>query len=257
MDNMLPQTAAPADMHILIQGAGRGIGLALAKRARAAGASQLFLTARDPQSAPGYDLLPPSDDVMWLTLEVTEPDSIAAASTKVTAATDQLDRVIFTAGMLQDGSIRPEKRINDIDADVLTRVFQTNALAPVLMARELWPLLRGTHPLHYAALSARVGSISDNALGGWYAYRASKAALNQLMRTLSIELARANPAACVASLHPGTVDTNLSRPFQANVPAEKLFTASYAADCLWQVLDGLDARMTGGFFAYDGSPIPF
>ena len=244
-------------MNVLIQGAGRGIGLALAQQARAAGASRLFLTARDPQSATGYDLLPPAEDVMWLPLDVTQSESIAAAGAKITAATDRLDRVIFTAGMLQDGGIRPEKRISDIDADALTRVFQTNALAPVLMAREIWPLLRGTHPLHYAALSARVGSISDNQLGGWYAYRASKAALNQLMRTLSIELARANPAACVASLHPGTVDTNLSRPFQANVPEQKLFSASYSAGCLWQVLDGLDAQMTGGFFAYDGSPIPF
>ena len=107
------------------------------------------------------------------------------------------------------------------------------------------------------AISARVGSISDNHLGGWYAYRASKAALNQLMRTLSIELARANPAACVATLHPGTVDTELSKPFQGNVPAGKLFTATDSAERLWRVLDGLGPDDSGRLFAYDGSVIPY
>ena len=104
-------------------------------------------------------------------------------------------------------------------------LYRVNALGPVLLARELWPLLKGDHALQFSAISARVGSVSDNRLGGWYGYRASKAALNQLMRTLSIELARANPNACVATLHPGTVDTDLSKPFQGNVPADKLFTA--------------------------------
>jgi len=102
-----------------------------------------------------------------------------------------------------------------------------------------------------------VGSISDNRLGGWYGYRASKAALNQLMRTLSIELARANPNACVATLHPGTVDTDLSKPFQGNVPADKLFTADDAAARLWRLLDGLTSADTGTLFAYDGSVIPY
>ena len=132
-----------------------------------------------------------------------------------------------------------------------------NALGPVLLARELWPLLKGDHALQFSAISARVGSISDNRLGGWYSYRASKAALNQLMRTLSIELARANPNASVATLHPGTVDTDLSKPFQGNVPADKLFTADDSAAQLWRVLDGLTPADTGTLFAYDGSVIPY
>ena len=244
-------------MNILIQGAGRGIGLALAQKARTAGAQNLYLTARDPQGTPGYASLPPDAHTVWMPLDATRPDSVADAAAIISGSTDRLDRVICTAGILQQAGVKPEKRIQDIDAATLAHVFQTNALTPVLLAREIWPLLRGTHKLHFAALSARVGSISDNHLGGWYAYRASKAALNQLMRTLSIELARANPAASVATLHPGTVDTDLSRPFQGNVPSDKLFTAAYAADCLWQVLDGLDATATGGFFAYDGSTIPY
>ena len=169
----------------------------------------------------------------------------------------RLDRVIFTSGMLQQGGIRPEKRVADIDAEALVHLYRVNALGPVLLARELWPLLKGEHHLAYAAISARVGSISDNRLGGWYAYRASKAALNQLMRTLSIELARANPNACVATLHPGTVDTALSRPFQGNVPKDRLFTADDSASMLWQVLDRLTPADTGTLFAYDGSVIPY
>ena len=244
-------------MHVLIQGAGRGIGLSLAQQARASGATKLFLTARNPQESPGYASLPPDANTIWIKLDATRPETIADTAAIVADNTDRLDRVICTAGILQEGTIRPEKRIQDIDAATLTHVFQTNALVPVLLARDIWPLLRGAHQLHFAALSARVGSISDNHLGGWYAYRASKAALNQLMRTLSIELARANPNACVATLHPGTVDTGLSRPFQANVPKDELFTAAYAAECLWRVLDGLTAADTGTLFAYDGSVIPY
>ena len=132
-----------------------------------------------------------------------------------------------------------------------------NALGPVLLARELWSLLKGDHALQFSAISARVGSISDNRLGGWYGYRASKAAQNQLMRTLSIEMARYNPNACITALHPGTVDTALSKPFQAHVPDGSLLTAEDSAAMLWLVMDGLTPAQTGGFFAYDGKPIPY
>ena len=236
-------------MHVLIQGAGRGIGLSLAQQARASGATKLFLTARNPQESPGYASLPPDANTIWMKLDATRPETIADTAAIVADNTDRLDRVICTAGILQEGTIRPEKRIQDIDAATLTHVFQTNAPVPVLLAREIWPLLRGAHQLHFAALSARVGSISDNHLGGWYAYRASKAALNQLMRTLSIELARANPNACVATLHPGTVDTGLSRPFQANVPKDELFTAS-KGEGAW--LNGTQRLATSGKVALAG-----
>ena len=244
-------------MNVLIQGGGRGIGLALALRALAAGAARLFVTARTPEAAPAHQMLASDDRVTFLPLDVTDEASIAAASARIADMVPHLDRVICTAGMLQQGDIRPEKRIADIDADALVQLYRVNALGPVLLARELWPLMKGDHALRFAAISARVGSISDNRLGGWYAYRASKAALNQLMRTLSIELARANTNACVATLHPGTVDTDLSRPFQANVPADKLFTADDSAGRLWQVLDGLTPADTGTLFAYDGSVIPY
>ena len=249
-------------MNILIQGGGRGIGLALARRALAAGAERLIITARQPESAPAYSELAHGEldgdaRVSFLPLDVTDDASLTTAATAIKEMVPRLDRVIFTSGMLQKGDIRPEKRIADIDAEALVHLYRVNALGPVLLARELWPLLKGEHDLTYAAISARVGSISDNRLGGWYAYRASKAALNQLMRTLSIEIARANPKACVATLHPGTVDTDLSKPFQGNVPKDKLFTADDSATRLWQVLDRLTPADTGTLFAYDGSVIPY
>ena len=153
-------------------------------------------------------------------------------------------------------TIRPEKRIADIEQRLMT-LYATNAFGPILMARELWPLMKGDHSLRYAAISARVGSISDNRLGGWYSYRASKAALNQLMRTLSIELGRTNPNATVLTLHPGTVDTDLSKPFQGNVPDGKLFAVDYSAGCLWNVVDRATPAQSGSLIAYDGSIIPY
>ncbi|MGB2187733.1 MAG: SDR family NAD(P)-dependent oxidoreductase, partial [Candidatus Puniceispirillaceae bacterium] len=244
-------------MNVLIQGGGRGIGMALAQRALARGATNLFITARTPLASPAHAQLASDERVTFLPLDVTDEASIIAASTSIANTVPHLDRVICTAGMLQQGAIRPEKRVADLKPDNLLHLYQVNALGPVLLARELWPLLKGEHRLHFAAISARVGSVSDNQLGGWYAYRASKAALNQLMRTLSIELARANPNACVATLHPGTVDTGLSKPFQGNVPANRLFTTDYAASCLWQVLDQLGPETTGLLHAYDGSVIPY
>ena len=247
-------------MKVFIQGAGRGIGLAFAKHAYASQQgddTHMFLTARNPEDSDGYKELPPSANVTWIAMDYLDPDSISNASMTVAKHTSQLDRIISVAGVLRDPVVSPEKRIADLDSAALLYAYQINAMGPALLAKALWPLIKGEHPAIFASLSARVGSISDNRLGGWYAYRASKAAQNQLMRTMSIELARYNPNACVVTLHPGTVDTDLSKPFQAHVPADKLFTAAHSTSCLWRVMDGLDARDTGGFFAYDGSPIDY
>lgn len=244
-------------MNILIQGAGRGIGLALAQQALNSGATKLFLTARTPESSPGYIALPPSPNIEWLALDNVDEASIAAAGTAITQSITKLDRVICCAGVLKEGDIAPEKRIADVNAANLGYAYQVNAMGPILLAKAIWPTLRGEHAVKFASISARVGSIGDNRLGGWYAYRASKAAQNQLLRTMAIELARHNENACVSMLHPGTVDTALSQPFQAHVPKDKLFTAEYSASKLWSVLDQLTPHQSGGFFAYDGSTIPF
>lgn len=161
--------------------------------------------------------------------------------------------------MLHDGDrgIRPEKRLEDVDPEALTALFQVNAAGPLLVARHFRPLLGHGDPAVFAAISARVGSIRDNGRGGWYAYRGSKAALNQYIRTLAIELRRRAPAVTCAALHPGTTDTDLSAPYQDSVPAEQLFPVARTADQLLQVMAGLGPEDSGGFFAWDGQPIPW
>ena len=129
-------------------------------------------------------------------------------------------------------------------------MFSVNAIGPALVAKHLLPLKPRDRPSLFAALSARVGSIGDNRLGGWYGYRASKAALNMLVRTLAIEHARTRPLGICVAIHPGTVDTPLSAPFQAGVPPEKLFTPARSAASLLAVMDRLRPADTGGFFAF-------
>ena len=133
--------------------------------------------------------------------------------------------------------------------------FSINAIAPVLLARSVESLLHRDRPFHFASLSARVGSIGDNRSGGWYSYRAAKAAQNQLLKTLSIEWRRRWPLATVTLLHPGTTDTGLSKPFQTFVPPEKLFTPQRAAEQLVDVLIAQTPEDSGAFLAWDGQPI--
>jgi len=165
--------------------------------------------------------------------------------------------VIVSTGTLHGGDrFQPEKTWRSLDPDNFSHAFCVNAAGPALVAKHFLPLLARRRKTAFAALSARVGSISDNDLGGWYAYRASKTALNMLIRTLSIELVRRWPEALCVALHPGTVDTDLSAPFQSNVPTDRLVAPDLAASRLLGVLDGLTPAETGGVFAWDGSRIP-
>jgi NAD(P)-dependent dehydrogenase (short-subunit alcohol dehydrogenase family) len=190
-------------------------------------------------------------------MDFLDPDSIANTCDSILAAAPHLDRIITTAGLLHDGDLQPEKRLGALTPDAMLKLYQINAMGPILFFKSLWPELRRAHPLVAASISARVGSISDNRLGGWYSYRASKAALNQYMRTLAIELARYNPDAVIATLHPGTVDTNLSQPFRGHLAKGQLQSPAQSAANLWGVLDHLSPKDSGGFFAYDGTPIPY
>ena len=244
-------------MHIVIQGAGRGLGLAFAHHALRAGATNLYLTARNPQDCEGFRQLQPSERVQWFNLDSLNSDQIATTGEGILAAAPTIDRIIITAGILHDGEIQPEKRVGALEAEAMLHLYQINAMGPVLFLKSLWPALRRAHPITAASLSARVGSISDNRLGGWYSYRASKAALNQYMRTLSIELARYNDQAKIVTLHPGTVETDLSQPYRSQVAKGQLKSSAESADQLWAVLDRLSAADSGGFFAYDGKPINF
>ena len=189
-------------------------------------------------------------------LDLTDDASLAALPDALTDL-PPLRLVLNTAGVLHDGALQPEKRLARISRSGLERSFAVNAFGPVLLAQALDPLLQRERPLHFASLSARVGSIGDNQLGGWYAYRAAKAAQNQLLRTLAIEWQRRFPLACVSLLHPGTTATALSEPFQATVPAGKLFSPARAAAQLLEVIEGLTPAQSGLFWAWDGQPIPW
>ncbi len=163
--------------------------------------------------------------------------------------------ILIATGVLHDAEMQPEKTWRTLSSAALSRAYAVNAIGPSLIAKHTLALLPSDQRALFAALSARVGSIEDNSLGGWHAYRASKAALNMLMRCFAIELARRAPRAVCASLHPGTVDSDLSRPFQRGV--QTLFTPEHAAARLLKTLDGLQPTDSGGLFAHDGARIPF
>jgi len=187
-------------------------------------------------------------------LDITDEGSIAAAAAEV-AKGPPPTLVVATTGLLHDRARGPEKALRDLDAEWLARNFAVNAIGPALVAKHFLPMMPRTGRCVFAALSARVGSISDNRLGGWHGYRASKAALNQLIRTIAIEEQRRNASAIVVALHPGTVDTALSKPFQGNVAPGRLFDPGRAAVQLLDVLDGLRPPDSGKLFGWDGSEI--
>ena len=184
-------------------------------------------------------------------VDPTDEESIAHAA----AAIDCVDLVFVTTGMLHDAGQRPERALKELDAAHLARSFAINTIAPAIVAKHLIPKLPRDARSVFAVLGARVGSIGDNRTGGWHSYRASKAALVMLMKTIAIETARTRPHAIIVTLHPGTVDTGMSKPFQGNVAREKLFTPALAAERLLAVTDALNPPDTGGHFAWDGSRI--
>lgn len=182
-------------------------------------------------------------------LDVTDEPSIARAA----GAAGTPDLVVVATGLLHDGDHGPEKALRDLDPEWLARQYAVNAIGPALVAKHFLPIMPRTGRSVFAVLSARVGSISDNRLGGWYGYRASKAALNQFVRTLAVEDKRRNDRGIVVALHPGTVDTKLSRPFQQQ--GRDLFKPDRAAVQLLDVLDGLKPQDSGKLFGWDGLEI--
>ena len=189
-------------------------------------------------------------------LDLLNEASIAAAA--ATVAQGPAPRLVIVAtGVLHADGRGPEKALRDLDAAWLGQVYAVNAIGPALVAKHFLPLLPRGERAVFAALSARVGSISDNQLGGWHGYRASKAALNMLVRNFAIEERRRNSRAIVVALHPGTVDTALSRPFQGNVQPGRLFDAERAALQMLDVIEDLKAPDSGKLFDYEGKDIAF
>jgi NAD(P)-dependent dehydrogenase (short-subunit alcohol dehydrogenase family) len=190
------------------------------------------------------------------TIDLKQEASIAGAADDLRARGFVPQMVIVAAGLLHNDTRGPEKSIRDLDADWMIENYHINAVGPALVAKHFLPIMPRGERCIFAALSARVGSISDNRVGGWHGYRASKAALNMLIRNLSIEWQRRNPQVVITGIHPGTVNTALSAPFGGGADAPGRFTPATSAAQMLSVLDGLSPDQSGQLFAYDGKPIP-
>lgn len=233
---------------VAVFGASGGIGAALVKALAARGVAVIHAGSRSGAVPRGVGVRP-------FRFDLTDEASIAAAAQAMREAPPEL--VIVASGVLTlpDGT-GPEKSLKQIDGDAMARVFALNTIGPALVAKHLLPLLPRDRRSVFAALSARVGSISDNRLGGWHSYRASKAALNMLIRNFAIELGRTHGEAVVVGLHPGTVDTALSERFQSGLPDGQLTQPEVAAANLLAVLDGLRPEQSGKVFDWKGDEIP-
>ncbi|MGI2129272.1 SDR family oxidoreductase [Shewanella oncorhynchi] len=235
-------------MKVLIVGGSGGIGKAMVK--------QIQESYPDATVHATYWHHRPQDrqeKIQWHALDVTNEAEIRQLSKQLT----ELDWIINCVGILHTQDKGPEKSLQSLDIDFLQHNLTLNTLPSIMLAKHFAKALTQSHSARFAVISARVGSITDNKLGGWYSYRASKAALNMFLKTLSIEWQRTMKHGVVLSLHPGTTDTPLSQPFQQSVPKGKLFTPEYVANCLLPIIANATPAQTGRFFAYDGTELPW
>jgi NAD(P)-dependent dehydrogenase (short-subunit alcohol dehydrogenase family) len=233
-------------MNVLIVGGSGGIGLALVRFFCNANEA-LGVTATYRTVQPGLS----HHKLNWEALDVTDEEQMA----RLFETCPDLTYIINAAGLLHSGAGTPEKAISKLDADFFIDNIRVNTLSTLLIAKYARPALKKAKRSVLAVLSARVGSISDNHLGGWYSYRCSKAALNMAVKTLSIECARTLPNCAIVALHPGTVTTELSAPFTRQGPDSGLFTSEQSARWLAGIIMHLAPEDTGKFIAYDGSQI--
>lgn len=216
---------------------------------------RLFCTSRRPEND---DAFAENTRAVHLALDIEDEGSVASAADVVRAQAGKIHLVLVATGILHDDiALQPEKSWKHVNADSLGRVFRINAIGPTLVAKHFLPLLADEGKTVFAALSARVGSISDNRLGGWHSYRASKAALNMLLKTNAVELSRIKSDALCVALHPGTVDTRLSAPFQRNIPSRTMVSPEMAATRMLKVVNALEQSDSGYLIDWDGSRIPF
>ncbi|GAA4771944.1 SDR family NAD(P)-dependent oxidoreductase [Novosphingobium ginsenosidimutans] len=232
----------------VIFGASGGIGAALVEAVVAKGRyERIWAGSRSGQAAPA--------GAVPFAFDLTDEASIASAAGRIGG---NVSLVFVATGVLSGGpDFQPEKTYKAQDPAAYAHAFAINATGPALIGKHFLPLLPRRERAVFAALTARVGSIADNRLGGWHAYRASKAALNMILRNFAIELRRTHPQAVVAALHPGTVATDLSAPFTSMREGQRLFTPDEAARYLLDVIDGLTLDDSGKAYGWDGQPIPF
>ena len=190
-------------------------------------------------------------------LDLENDVSFSSFEEEISKIKTPLRLVINTSGFLHSKFIKPEKRLSNINRSNINKNFSVNAIAPILLAKSIEKFIKPELPFLFSSISARLGSISDNTLGGWYSYRASKAAQNQFLKTLSIEWRRKFPLSIVTILHPGTCDTKLSKPFQSAVAKDKLFSPYQASEYLINIISEQKSSDSGKFIAWDKSFIPW
>jgi len=237
----------------VIFGAGSGIGQALIERWHRAGERRVLAVSRSIATVAHSES---RREVEHLTCDYSDT-ALAALAERLTEAQADVVRLVICNGVLQGDDHRPERALSQLDLAAMRQVFEINTFLPMRILAALTPALKQSVGARVAVLSARVGSIGDNRLGGWYSYRGSKSALNMMLKCAALELRRVNPAVKVLAYHPGTVDTPLSRPFQKGVPAEKLFTPERAAEALEGVMSRFEVKGDLAYLDWRGEPIPF
>ena len=232
--------------HILVTGASGGIG-----RALLGALLESFPGTRFHGTHYRSPVTFTDERVQWQQIDLRNQDAIADWAQTF----DRVDWLLNCAGFLHDEIGGPEKSIRAVNSEFLLESVRVNTLPTLLLAKYFAAALKRSPAPLLATVSARVGSIEDNRLGGWYSYRMSKAALNMALKTLSIEWKHSHPRGCIAALHPGTNDTALSKPFQANVAQKNLFRPEYTAAMLVKLLARLQPTDSGNFWAWDGTRI--
>lgn len=268
----LPNLDDITELNVLIVGASRGIGCGFVRALLTLpNVKTVFATYRSADTATELMAVRETDAnsssrLVCLPMDITDEGQIIEGVKQIQSQSQQLHLVVNCVGFLHDATTQPEKSLRQLNADQLTHYFQVNSIGPVLLAKHLVSLLKGRdtpsgvasrHRSILVTISAKIGSIGDNYLGGWYGYRASKAALNMFMRTTAIEYGRKSPKTIIANLHPGTTDTRLSEPFQRNVPPGKLFPVEKTVGLLLGVIGQLKQEDSGHFFSWDGSRLPW
>lgn len=225
-----------------------GIGRALCEELAQRGCERVYCGSRTGGEPAGGPFSP-------FAFDLTDEDSIATAASAM--RDDPPEWIVVASGILTlaDGT-GPERSYKRLDPAAMAEVFALNTIGPALIAKHMLPMMPRDRRFVFAALSARVGSISDNGLGGWHSYRSSKAALNMLLRNFALETGRTHAEGVVVGLHPGTVDSALSQPFQSNLPEGQLQTPQEAAGKLVQVMAGLTPDASGKVFDFSGAEVP-
>ena len=236
----------------MVIGAGSAIGRALIERWSREGATPILAVARSVEAMAAVESL----GVQAHQCDYCEA-ALAALAAQLQEQSADITRLVICNGVLQGEGYRPERALNQLETSAMEQVFEVNTFLPMRVLASLAPALKRSAAPRIAVLSARVGSIGDNGLGGWYSYRGSKAALNMMLRCAALEMRRVNPAAKIMAYHPGTVDTPLSQPFQANVAPEKLFSPARAAEALDTQLSGLKADGDLSYLDWRGETIPW